>query len=175
MNDAFSVWSYILIFGYDGFSGASYNLGCMTDGRNCVTGVGIVSDDKQKSDDSLPVWSVRGVPADIRGAVASHAKKAGVPVGEWLTLAVREKIKSDRNAKKDLTLRGPVSMDEAGRVVEMLQGLAGAGVELPASLQKSAVSMMRKVTLEVSKGQTILPERVTLSESGHTENEDVHG
>lgn len=130
-----------------------------------------MSDDKQKSDDSLPVWSVRGVPADIRGAVASHAQKAGVPVGEWLTLAVREKIKADRNAKKDLTLRGPVSMTEAGKVVEMLQGLAGAGVELPQSLQKSAVSMMRKVTVEVSKGQTLKTERVTASESGHIDDE----
>lgn len=130
-----------------------------------------MSDDKQKSDDSLPVWSVRGVPADIRGAVASHAKKAGVPVGEWLTLAVREKIKADRNAKKDLTLRGPVSMTEAGKVVEMLQGLAGAGVELPQSLQKSAVSMMRKVTVEVSKGQTLKTERVTASESGYIDDE----
>lgn len=129
-----------------------------------------MSDDKQKSDDSLPVWSVRGVPADIRGAVASHAKKAGVPVGEWLTLAVREKIKSDRNAKKDLAVRGPVSMTEAGQVVEMLKGLAGAGVELPVSLQKSAVSMMRKVTQEVSKGVTLKPERQTLSESGHTDD-----
>lgn len=133
-----------------------------------------MSDDKQKSDDSLPVWSVRGVPADIRGAVASHAKKAGVPVGEWLTLAVREKIKSDRTAKKDIAIRGPVSMTEAGRVVEMLQGLAGAGVELPASLQKSAVAMMRKVTLEVSKGKTISPGRVTVPEDGHTDDGNGH-
>lgn len=139
-----------------------------------MTGVGIVSDDKQKSDDSLPVWSVRGVPADIRGAVASHAKKAGVPVGEWLTLAVREKIKADRNAKKDIAIRGPVSMSEAGQVVEMLKGLAGAGVELPVSLQRSAVSMMRKVTLEVSKGQTLKTERVTDSEDGQTASQNGH-
>lgn len=156
----------------DGFSSMSYIFRCMTYMGIMCDRVGIVSDDRAKTDDSLPVWSVRGVPADIRGAVASHAKKAGVPVGEWLTLAVREKIKADRNAKKDLTLRGPVSMSEAGQVVEMLKGLAGAGVELPASLQKSAVSMMRKVTVEVSKGQTISPERVTLSPDGHTETED---
>lgn len=133
-----------------------------------------MSDDKQKSDDSLPVWSVRGVPADIRGAVASHAKKLGIPVGEWLTLAVREKIKADRNAKKDIAIRGPVSMDEAGRVVEMLQGLAGAGVELPVSLQKSAVAMMRKVTVEVSKGVTIKSERQTVSQDGHTDDGNGH-
>ncbi|PAL19971.1 hypothetical protein B9K05_13590 [Acetobacter syzygii] len=114
------------------------------------------------------------MPADIRGAVASHAKKAGVPVGEWLTLAVREKIKADRNAKKDIAVRGPVSMTEAGKVVEMLQGLAGAGVELPASLQKSAVSMMRKVTQEVSKGVTLKTERVTDSEDGQTASQNGH-
>lgn len=136
--------------------------------------VGIVSDDKTKSDDSLPVWSVRGVPADIRGAVTAQAKKAGSSVGEWLTLAVREKIKADRNAKKDLAVRGPVSMTEAGQVVEMLKGLAGAGVELPVSLQRSAVSMMRKVTVEVSKGVTVKPERQTLPESGHTDLENGH-
>lgn len=147
----------------DGFSGASYIFRCMTYmGIMCDRG-GIVSDDRAKIDDSLPVWSVRGVPADIRGAVASHAKKAGVPVGEWLTLAVREKIKADRNAKKDIAVRGPVSMSEAGRVVEMLQGLAGAGVELPASLQKSAVSMMRKVTQEVSKGKAIGTENTNIT------------
>ena len=142
-------------------------------GIMCDSGV-IMSDDKTKSDDSLPVWSVRGVPADIRGAVTAHAKKAGSSVGEWLTLAVREKIKADRNAKKDIAVRGPVSMSEAGRVVEMLQGLAGAGVELPVSLQRSAVSMMRKVTVEVSKGQTIKSERVTASESGHTDDGNGH-
>ena len=138
-------------------------MGCMTYIQERCDRGGIVSDDRAKTDDSLPVWSVRGVPADIRGAVASHAKKAGVPVGEWLTLAVREKIKSDRNAKKDIAVRGPVSMSEAGRVVEMLQGLAGAGVELPASLQKSAVSMMRKVTQEVSKGKAIGTENTNIT------------
>jgi len=131
-----------------------------------------MADDKTKTDDNLPAWSVRGVPTDIRGAVASHAKKAGLSTGEWVTLAVREKIKADRNAKKDIAIRGPVSMSEAGQVVEMLKGLAGAGVELPVSLQKSAVSMMRKVTIEVSKGVTIKSERQTLPESGHTETED---
>lgn len=133
-----------------------------------------MTDKPEKTDDNLPAWSVRGVPADIRGAVASHAKRAGVSTGEWVTLAVREKIKADRNAKKDIAVRGPVSMSEAGRVVEMLQGLAGAGVELPASLQKSAVSMMRKVTQEVSKGVTLKPERQTVSQDGHTENEGGH-
>lgn len=161
--------SFVWLRRYDGFSGMSDVFHGMTDRRNCVTWGANMSDDRAKTDDSLPVWSVRGVSADIRGAVTAHAKKAGISTGEWVTLAVREKIKSDRNAKKGIAIRGPVSMDEAGRVVEMLQGLSGAGVELPVSLQRSAVAMLRKVTVEVSKGQPIKPERHTSSDERVTE------
>lgn len=130
-----------------------------------------MSDKTPKTDDMAP-WSVRGVPQDIRGAVASHAKKAGIGIGEWITLAVREKIKADRSGGKAIVVRGPVSMSEASTVVDMLSRLSGAGVELPTSLQKSAVSMMTKVVREVSKGQTDSGQRHTLEVSGMTPDHD---
>lgn len=130
-----------------------------------------MSDKTPKNDDMAP-WSVRGVPADIRGAVASHAKKAGIGIGEWLTIAVREKIKADRSGGKAIVVRGPVSMNEASTVVDMLARLSGAGVELPTSLQKSAVSMMTKVVREVSKGQTDSSQRHTSESSSMTPEHD---
>ena len=122
-----------------------------------------MSDKKTPTDDTLPAWSVRGVPGDIRGAVLTHAKRAGIGAGEWLTLAVREKIKADRAGGRNIAKRGPVSMSEASAVVDMLSRLSGAGVELPTSLQRSAVSMVRKVTQEVSKGQTSKPDPTELT------------
>lgn len=128
-----------------------------------------MSDKKTEQADNLPAWSVRGVPADIRGAVLAQAKKAGVSAGEWLTLAVREKIKADRAGGRAVAKRGPVSMGEASAVVDMLSRLSGAGVELPASLQKSAVAMVRKVTQEVSKGQTVQANGQTHGEESQTD------
>jgi len=113
-----------------------------------------MSDAQSKNDDNLPAWSVRDVPRDVRTAALNHAKKAGVSTGEYVAQAIRDKIKADRNGGKAVAVRGPVSMSEASAVVDMIGRLSGAGVELPSSLQKSAVAMMSKVVREVSKGQT---------------------
>jgi len=131
-----------------------------------------MSDKISKTDDNLPAWSIRGVPADVRGATLTHAKKAGVSIGDYVTQAIREKIKADRSGGRAVAVRGPVSMSEAGQIVEMLKGLASAGVELPASLQKSAVSMLRKVTVEVSKGQAVSSSSQTIKPKGQTEGEE---
>ncbi|WP_148425061.1 hypothetical protein [Komagataeibacter europaeus] len=127
-----------------------------------------MSDDQKNQNDIAAAWSVRGVPADIRSAALRHAKKDGVSVGDWVTSAVREKIKADRNRGKDVVIRGPVSMSDADRVISMLQGLATAGVEIPTSLQRSAVSMLTKVTREVSKGQPKSEISQTVKGSGQT-------
>lgn len=131
-----------------------------------------MSDESSNAADNLPAWSVRGVPADIRGAVLRHAKKEGISIGDWLTLAVREKIKADRSAGKAVAVRGPVSLDEAGRAIEMLQGLAGAGVDIPSGLKRSAASMMSKVVKEISKGQTKSVARHTDQPEGQSSSEE---
>lgn len=127
---------------------------------------------ENKSDDA--VWSVRGVPSDARTAAVSHAKREKVSVGVWIETAIREKIKNDRQKSKAVTQRGPVSMTDASSVVDMLGRLSDAGVELPDTLKRSAVSMLRKVATEVSKGQVIQRSkaRVTPLETSQTEQED---
>jgi len=122
--------------------------------------------------DELSAWSVRGVNVDARNAAVSHAKRSKMSVGAWVEQAIRDKIKADRNAGKDLAKRGPVSLSEAGNVIEMLQKLSGAGVEIPTGLQRSAVSMLTKVTREVTKGQTVPGNRVTLETDSQTNIEE---
>mgnify|MGYP001268515278 FL=1 len=131
-----------------------------------------MSDESVNQADNLPAWSVRGVPADIRGVVLRMAKKEGVSIGEWLTIAVRDKVKADRQAGRAVAIRGPVSLDEAGRAIDMLSGLAGAGVEIPKGLQRSAVAMMNKVGREVGKGQTQSPVRHAGQRDGQSSEEE---
>jgi len=130
-----------------------------------------MSDKKQEMTDTLPAWSIRGVPGDVRTATGTHAKKAGVSIGDYVTQAIREKIKNDRSGGKAVAVRGPVSMSEASAVVDMLSRLSGSGVELPSSLQKSAVSMMSKVVREVSKGTTSEQKSQTNEQASQTEGE----
>ncbi|WP_099349515.1 hypothetical protein [Acetobacter aceti] len=99
-------------------------------------------------------WSIRGVSPDIRQAVSTQAKKSGVPVGLYVEQAIREKIKSDRNGGKSLTIAGktPVCMQDANEFVGMIATLAGAGVEIPVSLSKNAVALLNRVGRDVKRG-----------------------
>ncbi|MCH4092154.1 hypothetical protein [Acetobacter sp.] len=99
-------------------------------------------------------WSIRGVSPDIRQAVSTQAKKAGIPVGQYIEQAIREKIKSDRNGARSLTIVGkaPVCMQDANEFVGMIATLAGAGVEIPVSLSKNAVALLNRVGRDVKRG-----------------------
>jgi localization factor PodJL len=41
------------------------------------------------ADSSLP-WSIKGISANARAAAREAAKRAGMPLGEWLTRAIGE-------------------------------------------------------------------------------------
>ncbi|BCI66010.1 hypothetical protein [Acetobacter aceti] len=99
-------------------------------------------------------WSIRGVSPEVRMAVGTQAKKAGIPVGQYIEQAIREKIKSDRNGGKSLTIAGktPVSLQDANEFVGMIATLAGAGVEIPPTLSRNAISLLNRVGRDVRKG-----------------------
>jgi len=115
-----------------------------------------MSDKKSEQADTLPAWSVRGVPGDVRSATLSHAKKAGLSTGEWLTLAIREKIKADRSGGRAVAKKeaGPVSVSDAGSLIDMISKLSGSGVEIPKGLQRSAVSVLNKLASDVKAGRS---------------------
>ncbi|WP_162870731.1 MULTISPECIES: hypothetical protein [Acetobacter] len=50
-------------------------------------------------EDTTKTWSIRGISADVRQAVITQSQKQGMKAGDWLTLAILEKIKQDRNAR----------------------------------------------------------------------------
>lgn len=116
----------------------------------------MMSDKEANGSDNLPAWSVRGVPGDVRSATLTHAKKAGLSTGEWLTLAIREKIKADRQGGRDVAKReaGPVSVADAGSLIDMISKLSGSGVEIPKGLQRSAVSVLNKLASDVKAGRS---------------------
>lgn len=45
-------------------------------------------------------WTIKNVPTDVRDAATRMAKKDGVQIGEWLSAAIREKIKADKQKGK---------------------------------------------------------------------------
>lgn len=77
-----------------------------------------------------------------------------MPVGEWLAAAIREKIKNDRNAGKNLTVRqkGPISMTEASKVVDLVVQMAAAGLTVPDNVQRSAFQLVNRMAADVKKG-----------------------
>lgn len=115
-----------------------------------------MSDNSSGPSDKLPAWSVRDVPADVRTAANVHAKKAGIGVGEWVALAIRDKIKADRSRGKSIAVRGagPVDANAAARAVDMIGQLAAAGVAPSKAVQRDAQSLMRRVLADVKQGRT---------------------
>jgi localization factor PodJL len=52
------------------------------------------------ADYGLP-WSIKGVSAEARIAAREAAKRAGLPVGVWLTRTIREIAAAEAEARKD--------------------------------------------------------------------------
>jgi len=95
-------------------------------------------------------WGIRGIPGDLRQAVISHSKKEGIKVGEWLSLAIRNKIKADRSLSKELvssavsSISVSATLDNVQQVLDMVERLKGLGIEPSDKLQKQADLMVRK-------------------------------
>ncbi|MFT8780819.1 hypothetical protein [Acetobacter orientalis] len=101
--------------------------------------------------DNTKTWDIRGISADVRQAVITQSQKAG----EWLTLAILEKIKQDRNAGKALVAsngKPAGSAEDASAVLALLERLQGMGIEPPERMKKQATMLVRKCISSVRKG-----------------------
>lgn len=105
--------------------------------------------------DTTP-WSIRGVPSDVKQAAVTHAKTAGMGVGDWIAAAIREKIKTDRNAGKKIVVRqtNPVSLTDATQAIDLVVRMASAGLTVPEHVQKTAFQLVNRVAQDVKRGQT---------------------
>lgn len=103
-------------------------------------------EEKEKS------WGIRGIPGDLRQAVINQAKRENIKVGEWLSQAIRYKIKADRSLSKELAV--PVAptlphtsssnLDNVNQALDVLERLRSLGVEPSEKLQKQADLMVRR-------------------------------
>lgn len=97
-------------------------------------------------------WGIRGIPSDLRQAVINQAKRENIKVGEWLSQAIRYKIKADRSLSKELAI--PVAptlphtfssnLDNVNQALDILERLRSLGVEPSEKLQKQADLMVRR-------------------------------
>ena len=77
------------------------------------------------SDSGIGLWSVRGVPEDVRKLAAEAAKAQAIPIGQWVSHAIRQTAASDRGG-----LAGEVVSDRPsdGGSLEVVSALfAGLG------------------------------------------------
>ncbi len=106
-------------------------------------------------EDNTKTWGIRGISADVRQAVITQSQKQGMKAGEWLTVAIVEKIRQDRNAGKALVAtngKPAVSAEDASAVLALLERLQGMGIEPPERMKKQATMLVRKCITSLKYG-----------------------
>jgi hypothetical protein len=96
---------------------------------------------------SYTPWSIRGVSPEVRASASTHAKKAGMTIGEWLELAIREKIKNDRNSAKSIVTmeagKPPIDMNSVNHFIDIITKMKNAGISIPERLSSQTDAMVR--------------------------------
>lgn len=112
------------------------------------------------------MWGVKNMPPDSRAAATRAAAKEGISIGEWLDIAIREKIKADRSGGRGIAINAvkpTVNLADASTVIQMMKDMADIGAEPPESLKKQAFSLVRKVMADVKKGvPSVQPKPITV-------------
>lgn len=110
---------------------------------------------------SLTPWSIRGVSPDVRASASSHAKKAGMTIGKWLEVAIREKIKNDRNSEKSIvamkTGKQSIDMHSVNHFIDLITKIKNAGISIPDRLSVQTSEMLNKLARDIRKGTIIVP------------------
>lgn len=156
LNLMFNIYCVILDFA------GVYLLNLFNNVFNTLLDKETVMEENEKS------WGIRGVPADARQAVINLAKKDGINVGEWITVAIREKIKNDRAQSRALSRcealdavtvetnpRNSVSLADASQALDMLERLRKMDIEPSDTLKRQATSLVRKCIVNVKRGGSV--------------------
>lgn len=118
-----------------------------------------MSDEEDKSSGPGP-WTIRDVPHDIRSIALRLAKKEKMTTAQWLERTIREKVKSDRQKGTALatTSKPIINLTSAGVTLDMMERLHRMGVEIPESMKKQAVTLVRACMNDVKQGKdNVLP------------------
>lgn len=100
-------------------------------------------------------WSIRGVSPNTKAFASKAAKKANLTVGEWIELAILEKIKNDKNIGKEVINSGTKEVDPTSldNFFTMLQKMNSSGVEVTQRLSANANTLMNKLANDLKKGK----------------------
>lgn len=118
-----------------------------------------MSDEEDKSSGPGP-WTIRDVPHDIRSIALRLAKKEKMTTAQWLERTIREKVKSDRQKGTALatTSKPIINLTSANTVLDMMERLHRMGVEMPESMKKQALTLIRACMNDVKQGKdNVLP------------------
>ena len=126
----------------------------MSDQSDPPTGTAETEGKKERS--GPPPWTIKNIPEDVRYAASEAAKTAKMPIGEWLSRAIRDAIKNDRNAPRGLAVI-PGAPEAVPRVdpevdlasIERLTKLAAelavaTGEAPPKTVSRAAYSLIRE-------------------------------
>lgn len=118
-----------------------------------------MSDEEDKSSGPGP-WTIRDVPHDIRSIALRLAKKEKMTTAQWLERTIREKVKSDRQKGTALATKPfqHINLTSASVTLDMLERLHRMGVEIPESMKKQALTLIRACMNDVKHGKdNVLP------------------
>ena len=114
-----------------------------------------MSDEEDKSSSGPGPWTIRDVPHDIRSIALRLAKKEKMTTAQWLERTIREKVKSDRQKGTALAtaFKPVINLTSANTVLDMMERLHRMGVEMPESMKKQALTLIRACMNDVKQGK----------------------
>lgn len=89
-------------------------------------------------------WAIDGIAPEIRNAAIGAAAEEHQAIGEWLSRAIRSQAQADHRSNRTPGPSADPATDlaEAERIVGMIGQLSAAGVEVPASVGRSAYALL---------------------------------
>ncbi len=124
-------------------------------------------------------WSIRDVPASVRHAAVTAAKREETSVGEWITRAIIGKVRSDRASDRMPAVIVPpralpdpaADLDSAERLIAMAERVAAiSGKPAPRSVTRLAHGVIRdRLQAAKQRGLTDQPSRQTETANGQTD------
>lgn len=107
-----------------------------------------------KSDNMPAPWTIKGIPSDIRAAATRRANQEGVNIGEFVSLALRDRIQGIR---RDKQLSGPaLDMQGLEQLVGLIERLSKAGCTVPENVSKNAFALLNRGLSDVKKNKPLL-------------------
>lgn len=128
----------------------------------------------QASEDRIRPWTIKGIGPEVRNAAIAAAERAKLPIGEWMSRAIRGQVQADRQESRvpvPVRAEAPdrtAELAELERLVALTSTLSGAGAPPPKTVSRGAYSLIRQRLAEM-KGPTKALSGPTKEAPGQTE------